>query len=265
MLPELIGPGICRRSASGQLARTTLPFAAHTEGDLRPRLNGNGKGRSATTTRALIVPTRPLLIALTALIMLLPRPEAAVAQESTGTPQATPGAVLSATSAITTITLGDEVTIDGEGAAVSELGVVIATGARLSVPVATSAQASVVVTFGAPQAADTLVVIRNQDGEDVLVFAPAIAYQQLLYSDAGLADDVTYTVYSGGEGEAGDGRFTAPVMNPGTEVTTITTESVEEARLRRPGGPPPGEGGPPPDAAAPTDERANGQWLAGFA
>lgn len=144
--------------------------------------------------------------------------------------------------------------LDADGAVTIDGGTVIATGARLALPVAESAQSSIVVTFDTTQAAGALAVIRDEAGEDLLVFAPSIDYQQLLFSDAAIAEGVTYTVFSGGAaaGEAVDGLSTAPPANPGTEITTVTTESIAEARMRG-GGPPPGEGGPPPDAAPPED------------
>ncbi len=118
--------------------------------------------------------------------------------------------------------------LDADGAVTIDGGTVIATGARLSLPVAESAQQAIQVTYDTAQEAGALVVIRDEAGEDVLVFAPAIAYRQLLFSDSGIAPGVTYTVFAGGsaQGEAEDGRYTMPAANPGTEVATVTTESI---------------------------------------
>lgn len=121
--------------------------------------------------------------------------------------------------------------LDADGALTINGGSVVATGARLSLPVADSAQHSIVVTFEGTQAANTLIVIRDENDADILAFAPEIDFRQLLFSDASISDGVTYTVFSSGtvEGEAVDGIFTAPVTDPGTPVTTVTTESVAEA------------------------------------
>ena len=57
-----------------------------------------------------------------------------------------------------------------------------------------------IVLLGSPACifhAGTLVVIRHDSGYDMLVFRPSIAYQQLLFSDAGITRGETYTVYSG--------------------------------------------------------------------
>ena len=138
--------------------------------------------------------------------------------------------------------------LDADGAVTIEGGEVIATGARNSVPVAVSQQQSLLLQFDQAQAAQTLIVIRDSAGKDVLVFAPAIAFQQLIVSDARISADEVYTYSTGGtaEGEATNGRY-ASATDPGTEVRTVTTASLDEARNRR------GPGGPPPDGAAPAE------------
>ena len=144
--------------------------------------------------------------------------------------------------------------LDADGAVTIDGGEVIATGARLSVPVADSTQQSLLLQFDRTQDANTLVVIQNSAGEDLLVFAPALPFRQLLFSDAGIAAGETYTYFTGGsgEGEAVNGRYTA-ASNPGTEVGTVTTASLDDARRRGPLGPPPDGMMPPPDGMMPPD------------
>lgn len=121
--------------------------------------------------------------------------------------------------------------LDADGPVTIDGGTVVATGARLSLPDAASAQPSLMADFGATQDAGTLVVIQDGAGKDILVFAPANDFRRILYSHAGIEDGQTYTVFTGGtaSGQAVDGRFDAPVLDPGTEVMTITTDSAQEA------------------------------------
>lgn len=121
--------------------------------------------------------------------------------------------------------------LDADGAVTIDGGAVIATGARLSAPVAASAQQSLLLQFDQTQDADTLVVIQDSVGNDVLVFAPANPFRQLLVSDPAILAGETYNVYTGGtgEGEAVNGRY-ASASEPGEAAGTVTTASLEEAR-----------------------------------
>lgn len=142
--------------------------------------------------------------------------------------------------------------LDADGAVTITGGTVIATGGSMMGSLATSDQQAVVVSYQGTQAAGTLAVLRDAAGADVLAFAPARAYQQLLYSSADLTAGATYTVYAGGvgSGEAVDGLFQA-VSDPGTEVGTVTAGSGQGGR--GPGGMGPGgfPGGAPGAPGAP--------------
>ena len=123
--------------------------------------------------------------------------------------------------------------LDADGDVTIDGGEVIATGARLSVPAAASVQQSLLLQFDQTQDADTLVVIQDASGNDVLVVAPANPFRQLLVSDPGISDAETYNVFVGGtgEGEAINGRY-ASASNPGAAAGTVTTASLDEARQR---------------------------------
>ena len=84
--------------------------------------------------------------------------------------------------------------------------------------------------YTATQAANTLVAIQEA-GRPILTFAPAVAYQSLLYSAAGLADNAPYEVYTGGSatGEVVDGLYTNAQYTPGSLVATVTTASANDA------------------------------------
>jgi hypothetical protein len=115
--------------------------------------------------------------------------------------------------------------LDADGPVTVDGGIVIATGAYIYSPVQDSAQRSILVAYGHTQAAGTLVVIRHDFGHDMLVFRPSIDYEQLLFSDAGITEGETYTVYTGGTptGEAVDGLYFVQAADPGTEVMRVTT------------------------------------------
>lgn len=139
--------------------------------------------------------------------------------------------------------------LDADGDVTIDGGVVVATGSQMMGSVATdSAQETIVVNYGASQAAGTLIVVRDEAGNDLLAFAPANGYQQLLFSSPALQDGVTYTVYSGGTptGVGVDGLYAAGAADPGTAVATVTTESAQGG-----GGFGPGFGGPGAGRGAP--------------
>lgn len=140
-----------------------------------------------------------------------------------------------------TITGGDVTTLgaladrngglDADGDVTIDGGQVIATGARLSVPVAASAQQSLLLQFDQTQEAGTLIVIQDASGNDVLVFAPASPFRQVLVSDPAISAAETYTIFLGGTGvgEPVNGRF-ASASDPGEAGGSVTTGSLAEAR-----------------------------------
>jgi hypothetical protein len=114
--------------------------------------------------------------------------------------------------------------LDADGDITIDGGEVIATGARQPAAAPASAQQSLLLEFDGTQKADTLVVIRDAAGADVLAFAPSISFRQVLVSDPRISAEETYSVYTGGtaEGEAINGRYAA-VSDPGELIGTVTT------------------------------------------
>lgn len=127
--------------------------------------------------------------------------------------------------------------LDADGAVVITGGTLIATGAQISTPAESSTQKSILVRYSAAQKANTLVCIQ-QDGKEILTFAPAMTYQSLLYSSADIADGVSYVVYAGGSttGQAVDGLYRNATYTAGTKVSTVTTESISDAKENDPQG-----------------------------
>ena len=101
--------------------------------------------------------------------------------------------------------------LDADGDITIDGGEVIATGARQPVPAADSSQHSLLLQFDQTQDADTLVVIQDSFGNNLLVFAPSSPFRQLLVSDPRISAEETYNVFVGGvgDGEPVNGRFAA--------------------------------------------------------
>lgn len=132
-------------------------------------------------------------------------------------------------------------------------GTLVAVGSSgmAQAPSTSSTQYSVLVSFDSAQSAGTLVHIETAEGEDVLSFMPAKAYQSGLLSSPTLADGETYMFYIGGSstGAATDGLYAGGVYTAGTEVASLTASSAVTTggvQQRGPGGRP-GGGSPPGD------------------
>lgn len=127
--------------------------------------------------------------------------------------------------------------LDADGKVTISGGTVIATGASmLNKPAATSTVKSLLVAFNATQPAGTVVSIQK-DGAPILVFAPAIPFQRLLYASSQVADGVTYTVHTGGVASgtaAVDGLYTGGAYSGGAQVATVTTATAPAGRPGRP-------------------------------
>ncbi len=95
-------------------------------------------------------------------------------------------------------------------------------------PSTSSTQNSVMLTYAGTQAAGTLIHIESADGDDILTFAPAKAYQSVVFSSPGLSSGLEYLVYSGGHssGTSTDGLYSGGTYTPGTEVTSFTVSGT---------------------------------------
>jgi hypothetical protein len=74
------------------------------------------------------------------------------------------------------------------------------------------------VTFASARPAGTIVPAESQDGQDVLTFAPAKAYQSLALSSPELKLGTAYRLFTGGSatGAAVDGRYGTGAGSGGT-------------------------------------------------
>lgn len=127
--------------------------------------------------------------------------------------------------------------LDADGDVTITGGTVIATGEKLSTPTTSSSQKSIIIDFGSTQQAGNLVSIQ-QEGNQLLNFAPALTYRCLLYSSDDLAEDVSYDVYSGGSasGDHVDGVYEMGTYTAGTLAESVTTDSISSYASSGPGG-----------------------------
>ncbi len=118
--------------------------------------------------------------------------------------------------------------LDADGGVTISGGLVISAGGSMMGGVTTQgSQSAVSVDFAATQRAGTLVVILDAQGEQVLAFAPAIDFQQLILGSPDLVQGASYTVYAGGaaSGAATDGLYSETAAETGTLAATVTAGS----------------------------------------
>lgn len=108
-------------------------------------------------------------------------------------------------------------------------GLFIAAGSSgMAQSLSTTSKQNSVNVFLSSQSANTLITIKNEDGEDIVTFAPSKTYQSVIISSPDLESNTTYTVYSGGTstGSETDGLYTDGSSSGGSEVGSFTTSST---------------------------------------
>ncbi len=109
-------------------------------------------------------------------------------------------------------------------------GLLVAVGSSgmAEAPSQTSTQYSVIHNFESAQATETLIHIQNQNGTDVLTFAPSKEFQSVVLSSPALENGMTYTLYVGGTANGGvvDGLYANGNYSPGTEVASFTITNM---------------------------------------
>lgn len=91
----------------------------------------------------------------------------------------------------------------------------------------TSTQNTLVMTFPETQKAGTLVHVQDSKGTNIVTFAPAKNYQNVVISSPNLTKDGSYVVYSGGTstGKAVDGLYTGGTYSGGTQFVAFQSTS----------------------------------------
>ena len=107
-------------------------------------------------------------------------------------------------------------------------GFIVAAGSSGMAMTPNNGQPSVLIYLTSTQPAGTLVHIQNNAGEDLLTFAPGVDYQSIAFSSPALAQDATYTVFTGGSstGTVTDGLYQGGAYTAGTQVANFTSSGT---------------------------------------
>lgn len=109
-------------------------------------------------------------------------------------------------------------------------GVLIAAGSAgmAQAPDTSSTQYSVLLNLSSMQRGGTLIHVRSSDGTALLTFAPARAYQSIVFSLPEIEDGSTYDVYLGGSatGTVLGGLYVDGTYTPGKEYGSMTVTGI---------------------------------------
>ena len=122
-------------------------------------------------------------------------------------------------------------------------GILIAAGSAgmAQSPSTSSSQYSLSIGVGTLEA-NTLIHIEDEDGSEILTFAPTKTYQTVIVSSPNIVKGKTYKVYSGGSstGTENNGLYTGGSYTPGNEVGSATLSNSVTAIGTASGGMNPG-------------------------
>ncbi len=95
-------------------------------------------------------------------------------------------------------------------------------------PSQSSTQYTLMVYFDTTQAANTILYIESQSGDEILTFAPTKNYQSFVVSSPDLTEGETYDIFTGGShsGTVVDGLYSDGIYTPGTKLGSITISSI---------------------------------------
>jgi hypothetical protein len=132
-------------------------------------------------------------------------------------------------------TRNDNGALDCNGTFLMSGGFLVAVGSSgmAETPDESSTQEVLAATYGATQAAGTMLHVETVDGEEILTFVPKKAYQSFVICSPQLKTGTTYVVYSGGSstGTVKDGLYVGGTYTAGTELGSIT---VSQSDVRDP-------------------------------
>lgn len=108
-------------------------------------------------------------------------------------------------------------------------GVLLAAGTTdMAMNVSGGSQQSIGISFDQTQAAETLVTLKDSQGQTILSYAPSKSYQHVVLSSPDLTDS-SYTLVSGGtnDAQAVSGYYAGGTLSDGTELGTLpVTETI---------------------------------------
>lgn len=125
---------------------------------------------------------------------------------------------------------------DGNGALDSGTSVTVTGGTLIAAgssgmaetPNSSSTQNTLAVSFDTQQNAGSVVCVQNENGENLVAFAPAKTYSSIIISSADIKQGETYNVYYGGScsGTPKDGLYSDGEYSGGELLGTVTAEST---------------------------------------
>lgn len=103
-------------------------------------------------------------------------------------------------------TNGGNGSLDANGTIYANGGFLAAAGSNgmAEYPTGTSTQNVIIITFNGMQQAETIIRIVDENGADLLNFAPSKMFGSVIFSSPDIKSGSTYTVYTGGEYSGGD-------------------------------------------------------------
>lgn len=103
-------------------------------------------------------------------------------------------------------TNGGNGSLDANGTIYANGGFLVAAGSNgmAEYPTGTSTQNVIIITFNGMQQAETIIRIVDENGADLLNFAPSKTFGSVIFSSPDIKSGSTYTVYTGGEYSGGD-------------------------------------------------------------
>ncbi|MGG5334218.1 carbohydrate-binding domain-containing protein [Enterococcus sp. AZ154] len=103
-------------------------------------------------------------------------------------------------------------------------GVLLAAGTTdMAMNVSGGSQQSIGISFDQTQSAETLVTLKDSQGQTILSYAPSKSYQHVVLSSPDLTDS-SYTLVSGGtnDAQAVSGYYAGGTLSDGTELGTLS-------------------------------------------
>ena len=119
--------------------------------------------------------------------------------------------------------------IDYDGEMVIKGGTLLAAGnlGMLQLPSTSSTQNVLVINLN-NESANSILYIEDNNGNEVLAFAPSKTYQSIIISDPNIKTGKNYNIYTGGSysEESKDGLYSNGIYTKGTHLTSVTISNV---------------------------------------
>ena len=128
-------------------------------------------------------------------------------------------------------TNGGNGSLDANGTIYANGGFLVTAGSNgmAEYPTGASTQNVIIITFNGMQQAETIIRIVDENGADLLNFAPSKTYSSVIFSSPDIKSGSTYTVYTGGEysgGDKSDGLMANGSYSGGTTEGEVSVSQI---------------------------------------